>query len=351
MPSPRNAAVVSTLSLVAFRFAKAAASSVPDASAVHILDVALIILPVFGLIGLGYLAGRTGLLSKTVGDGLTEFVATVGIPMMIFRTMATAHFPDLSPWPLWGTYFGGAIVSWALGSMLATRVFGRSRAAGVIAGTSASFGNLAMVGIPLIVSAYGENGAVPLFIIISVHLPTMMVAGTLMTERAVRIDAGSDEPVHVMRALKAIGRNMLFNPLVWGLFLGAAWRFFQIPLVGPVKTVVDQVAAAGLPTALISLGMAMNRYGLVGELKLSAVLTGLKLGVMPAAVWLLGTYVFGLTPAWTTVATIAAACPSGVNAYLFAQRFNVAHGLASNSIALTTLVCVGTTLVWLMLVG
>ena len=118
-----------------------------------------------------------------------------------------------------------------------------------------------------------------------------------------------------------------------------------------MKTVVDQVAAAGLPTALISLGMAMNRYGLVGELKLSAVLTGLKLGIMPAAVWLLGTYVFGLTPAWTTVATIAAACPSGVNAYLFAQRFNVAHGLASNSIALTTLVCVGTTLVWLMLVG
>lgn len=317
----------------------------------HILDVALIILPVFGLIGLGYLAGRTGFLSNTVGDGLGEFVATIGIPMLIFRTMSTAHFPDLSPWPLWLTYFGGAIISWALGSLVATRLFGRSRAAGVIAGTSASFGNLAMVGIPLIVSAYGENGAVPLFIIISIHLPTMMVAGTLMTERAVRIDAGSSEPLHVGRALKNIGRNLVFNPLVWGLVIGALWRAFEIPMGGPVKIVVDQVAAAGLPTALISLGMAMNRYGLVGEAKLAAILTGLKLGVMPATVWLLGTYVFGLTPAWTTIATIGAACPSGVNAYLFAQRFNVAHGLASNSIALTTLVCVGTTLVWLMLVG
>lgn len=317
----------------------------------HILDVALIILPVFGLIGLGYIAGRTGLLSATVGEGLGEFVATIGIPMLIFRTMSTAHFPDLSPWPLWFTYFGGAIVSWALGSLIATRLFARSRAAGVIAGTSASFGNLAMVGIPLIVSAYGEDGAVPLFIIISVHLPTMMVAGTLMTERAVRIDTGSAEPLHIGRALKNIGRNLVFNPLVWGLAIGALWRAFQIPMGGPVKIIVDQVAAAGLPTALISLGMAMNRYGLVGEAKLSAVLAGLKLGIMPAAVWLLGTYVFGLTPEWTTVATIAAACPSGVNAYLFAQRFNVAHALASNSIALTTLVCVGTTLVWLMLVG
>ncbi|MBP0573513.1 AEC family transporter, partial [Mycobacterium tuberculosis] len=138
-----------------------------------------------------------------------------------------------------------------------------------------------------------------------------------------------DEPLHVGRTLRNIARNLVFNPLIWGLALGALWRVLQIPMVGPVKTIVDQVAAAGLPTALISLGMAMNRYGLVGELALSAVLGGLKLAVMPAAVWLLGTYVFGLTPAWATVATIAAACPSGVNAYLFAQRFNVAHGLAS----------------------
>jgi predicted permease len=318
---------------------------------VHILDVVLIVLPVFGLIGLGYLAGRTGLLSQTVGDGLGEFVATIGIPMLIFRTLSTAHLPDLSPWPLWGTYFGGAIIAWALGSVIATRLFGRSRAAGVIAGTSASFSNLAMVGIPLIVSAYGEAGAVPLFIIISVHLPTMMVAGTLMTERAVRVDAGSNEPLHVGRALKNIGRNLVFNPLVIGLVVGALWRFFDIPMGGPVKTVVDQLANAGLPTALVSLGMAMNRYGLVGEFRLSAVLAGLKLVLMPAAVWLLGRYVFGLTPEWTTISTIAAACPSGVNAYLFAQRFNVAHGLASNSIALTTLTCVFTTLVWLMAVG
>jgi predicted permease len=318
---------------------------------VHILDVALIILPVFGLIGLGYAAALTRLLSPTVGDGLGEFVATVGIPIMIFKTMATAHFPDLSPWPLWFTFFGGAIIAWAAGSLVATRVFGRSRAAGVIAGTSASFGNLAMVGIPLIVSAFGDQGALPLFIIISVHLPTMMVAGTLMTERAIRIDTGSAEPLHVGRALKNIGRNLVFNPLVWGLASGALWRWLQLPLAGPARTIVEQLAAAGLPTALVSLGMAMNRYGIVGEFRLSAVLAGLKLLVMPAAVYLLGTYVFGLTPGWTTVATLAAACPSGVNAYLFAQRFNVAHALASSSIALTTFTCVLTTVLWLLLVA
>jgi predicted permease len=313
--------------------------------------VASIVLPVFGLIGIGFLAARTGYMSPIIGDGLTDFVNKLGVPVLIFRTIGTAHFPDLSPWPLWATYFGGAIIAWAIGSTVATRLFRRSRAAGVIAGTSAAFSNLVMVGIPIIVSAFGEAGALPLFIILSVHLPTMMVAGTLMTEHAVRLDTGSSEPLHVMAVLAKVGRNLVTNPLVIGLLIGAIWRTAGLGLSGAPKVVVDHIAAAGLPTALIALGMAMNRYGMRGEVALSAVISICKLMVMPAAVYLIGTYVFRLDPAWVKVATIAGACPSGINAYLFAQRFNVAHAVASGTIALATAASVVTMVFWFLMIG
>jgi malonate transporter len=68
--------------------------------------VLVVVLPVFGLLGLGYAAARFGLLSYQAGEGLSEFVFTFCIPPLIFRTMATATPARFSqPWGYWGAYF------------------------------------------------------------------------------------------------------------------------------------------------------------------------------------------------------------------------------------------------------
>ena len=48
---------------------------------------------------------------------------------------------------------------------------------------------------------------------------------------------------------------------------------------------------------------------------------------------------------------ITAACPTGVNAYLVANRFGTGQALASNAITLTTGLAVVTVAVWLNVVG
>ncbi|HJW80044.1 MAG TPA: AEC family transporter, partial [Beijerinckiaceae bacterium] len=40
----------------------------------------------FGLIGLGYAARRLGLVSDATGEGLSDFVFTLSVPCLIFRT-------------------------------------------------------------------------------------------------------------------------------------------------------------------------------------------------------------------------------------------------------------------------
>ena len=66
-----------------------------------IADLLTIVLPVFGLIALGFLAALTGLLSERAGEGLSEFVFTIGVPALVFRTLATATLPDAQPWGYW----------------------------------------------------------------------------------------------------------------------------------------------------------------------------------------------------------------------------------------------------------
>ena len=190
-------------------------------------EIGLIVLPVFGLIGLGFAASRTGLLGERVGDGLGEFVNTVGIPILMFRTIGTAHFPDQSPWPLWTAYFCAVVVAWAAGTLIATRLFGRSRTEGVIAGACASFSNTIMVGIPLVMSAYGEAGALPLFMLISVHLPVMMVAAELARGELLRLLPGWAPEPELVHAVLPSKRCML--PSVRALIDHLAQRFEALP--------------------------------------------------------------------------------------------------------------------------
>jgi predicted permease len=58
-----------------------------------------------------------------------------------------------------------------------------------------------------------------------------------------------------------------------------------------------------------------------------------------------------MPPAWVGVAVLFAACPSGVNAYLFAERYGEGVALASSAIALSTALGVVTTLLWLQVLG
>jgi predicted permease len=120
-----------------------------------------------------------------------------------------------------------------------------------------------------VLSAYGEAGAVPLFLLIAVHLPLMMVAATVMIEGG---EAGLSAP-----ALRRFGWNMVTNPILIAFFLGLVARMAGVSLGGVPKTVIDMISASAVPCALFALGLALHRYGIAGDLTLSVVITALKL--------------------------------------------------------------------------
>ncbi len=77
------------------------------------------IVPVFGLITLGFLAGRTGYLSEAAAKGLPEFVFRIAMPVMLFRTIGTAAAPAIAPSAILASFFGAAFVAWVLAAILA----------------------------------------------------------------------------------------------------------------------------------------------------------------------------------------------------------------------------------------
>ena len=313
----------------------------------QILDI---VVPVFGLIAIGYAIAWTRLLPAETGEHLADFVFAVAIPVLIFRTIAAADFSGASPWLIWLPFFGVFGLMWIVGAVLVRKLFGRDARAGLVAGVSAAYGNTVLVGIPLTLAAFGEAGAVAIALIVAVHLPVTMAASAILIERAERQDGVAGADADARAKAKAVVFSLVRNPIIVGIVIGGLWRLLGLSLGGVPGILVDRIAEVAATIALLALGMSLRKYGLRGNVSAGLVLCGLKLVVMPAIVLVLVRYVVPMPPLWAKVVVVAAACPTGVNAYLVAARFKTGEGLASNAITISTAFAVVTITVWLSIV-
>jgi malonate transporter len=307
-------------------------------------DLISIVLPTFGLIAIGYVAGRLKLLGDRAGDGLSDYVFLLAIPSLIFRTLSTSGTPAENPWGYWIAYFGGVIVVWTAAMILARRVFKRDKAEAAVHGFSAGQANTVLVGVPLILAVYGDEGAVPLFLLLAIHLPIMMTAVTVLIEAS----EGGRSPLAMA---KGLAKTIVTHPIVLALTAGVVAQHFHVQATGAAKSLIDQLAATASPCALVAMGLALAKFGFVSDMKAVAAISALKLFVHPFLVWLLAFHVLTVPPVWAGVAVLFAAMPCGVNAYLIAARYKVGQATASAAVAVSTAVSVISVSGWLWVIG
>jgi malonate transporter and related proteins len=306
-----------------------------------------VVAPVFLLIGIGYGLAKFKVLSVSVSEALGHFVYVVAVPVLIFRTLINADLSGGLPLSLWASYFLGIAVAWSLGALVIRKGFGRDARAGAIGGISAAFANLVLVGIPLISAVYGQDGLVPILLIISVHLATMTVLMAVAMERAAAIDKGEKAPP-LGKMIGGAAKSLVKNPIIVTIVLAFAWRQTGLDLPDLASDVLNRIASTALPLALLSLGMSLVQYGMRGNILPGFLLGTIKILVMPAVVFAASAFVFQLPPLWTTVATVCAGCPTGVNAYIFANRYGTGHAMSANAITMTTLVAILSTSLWIL---
>jgi predicted permease len=292
-------------------------------------------LPIFILIGVGYAAAHFRLMDKQAGEGVSDYVFFIATPALVLKTMSAADSLAAQPWGYWSAYFIGVAIVWALAMWLDRRLHATSYSESVVAGFSAGQSNTVLVGIPVIIKAFGDAGAVPLFLLIAVHL----TAAIFLFE--------GRKGLHWTQITKQIA----LHPMTLALVAGLALRAIGMPPSGPVKTIVDLLADTTIPCALVAMGLALHHYGVKTPLAQTSPVIVLKLILHPAIVYLLAFHVFDMPPVWAGVAVLFAAMPTGINAFLFAARYRTGEALASSCIALSTGLAVFSTFFWLWILG
>ena len=289
------------------------------------------VLPVFGMIVLGFAFTEFRIFDAAAGRGITLFVFNAAIPALLFKTVATLGRGEAAPWGLWIAFFGGLAVTWVATAVVARQTVALSASGGAAASMAAGFGNLALLGTPLALAHFGNAAAVPLGLILSVHAPVLWFAATLHRELA-RHSSGFS----LIRTARELLLNLLTNAIVLALVLGSIWRWAGIGLHPIAGRMLDMLADASVPAALFALGVSLAGYSLRGAWSGIAWLIGLKMVLMPVLVFLLAQYAVNLPPLWAKLAVLFAAMPTGANAFLFAHRNEESVPAVSGAIALGT---------------
>ena len=142
------------------------------------------VLPVFGMIVLGFAFVKPRIIEGPAGRGISAFVFNLAIPALLFKTVATMDQQQGAPWALWFVFFGGIAVTWVATALVSQRLPSISASGGAAASMAAGFGNLALLGTPLALAHFGQQVAIPLGMILSVHAPILWTAATLHRELA-----------------------------------------------------------------------------------------------------------------------------------------------------------------------
>jgi malonate transporter and related proteins len=301
------------------------------------MAVLTIVAPIFVLVAVGYLAARARLLTETAQKGIAEFAFNFAMPALLFRSIATATAGPPGTARIVLAYFGGVAIVWVLATA-GTRLLLRRPAidAATIAMTSV-FGNIVMIGIPLVLSVVGPEGAAPMAALLSIHTPILWFVGTLHQQATEQTQGRS-----AVTVARDLGLELVRNPLLIAIASGALWRVAGLNIPQALDSSLALLGQAGIPCAQIALGASLTRFAIKGQLPTLASVLVLKLIALPAAVYVMAVHVFELPRLVVEVALIFAAMPAGANAFLFAERNGRVVNSASGAVALGTLLGAGT---------
>lgn len=301
-----------------------------------------VILPVFLVIGAGYLAVWRKYFSPAAVDGLMKFTQNFAIPCLLFSAISTLDLGQEFNWRLLLSFYAGATISFLAGIVGARLLFRRAWPDCVAIGFCCLFSNSVLLGLPITERAYGADALAGNYAIIALHSPFAYGLGITVMEI---VRAQKTGLALVPQVLKAMFRNAL----ILGIGLGFLVNLSGTPVPQVVTDAVNLMARAALPAALFGLGGVLVQYRPEGDLRTIGYVIGASLILHPAITWTLGSALDLSRDAFRSAVLTAAMAP-GINTYIFANMYGVAKRVAASAVLIGTTVSVLTVWLWLAII-
>lgn len=284
------------------------------------MSIITILLPIFFVFGIGYIAQRFLLLETRV---ISKFALYILVPFLVFRTFYEQSI-NASYSYLIVYMFGLCLVIILIISILSMILrYSEEERCGLV--LSSAFMNNGNYGTPLVLFLFGMEG-------MRIAIILMVLQQLLMSTLGVYY-AAKGSPYHggIKAAIKAVKKM----PMVYGAILGITFNWLELPLGNFMKG-IDIIADAAIPTIMVTLGMQLANMTIkkVDWKKLSTALS-LKLVAAPVIAALI-IYAMPIDEMTKKIMIIMAATPTAANTTMYAIQFQVEPQNVSSATLLST---------------
>ncbi len=297
-----------------------------------------LLLPVFGIIGLGYLTHRFLTIKPHWIKILNFFIYYVSLPALIISLFSKIEFTQSTLGFL--GFHAGLVVALSLLLLVLLSLFTLNNKTKVAIVLGAMVGNTVYMGYPILRATYPDFPIEVAMGAGTIQLIVGLLVAVLLIEYLVQ----------KTKKLSTYFVDLAKDPLVIAVVLGIGLSF--VPTSAPTETVSTLVTTIGKtasPLALFTLGIFMYRTFSKQSWLLGAFAIGAKLVLLPIAVLFL-CLLFGYNKEFMQVSVIVSAMPTAVTSFVLAQKYALDEQLAADTILVSTILSIVSlpVIVWLL---
>jgi predicted permease len=282
-------------------------------------------LPTFAWVIIGVILKGVGLLSQGINDRLSRLAFTYGLPLMLFTGAAQVDYSGLGN----ALYLLAGILATLL-TLLLSWYYSRWRGHPVqyrgIFVQAAFRSNLAILGVALTYSAYGERG--PVMAALPVALMTVLY--NILAVWVLNATLGS------RTNLKNVALGIIRNPLIIGISAGVVLSVSGLPIPEGLPAMGSVLSTFFLPLVLVCIGASMNFSRLYKASSLTWESSFWRLCVAPL-VGVLLVWSMGVRDEQLGVMFLLLASPVAASSHVMVVAARGDGTLAANIVVLTTL--------------
>ena len=293
-------------------------------------QVVELVIPLFGLILLGYVAGRLKRLPVEGLAWMNFFIVYIALPALFFNLLASTPVSEFANVNFLLHTTLGTFIVFALCFTVARLVRKTSVQSATIQGFAGAYGNIGYMGPPLAIAAFGPQAGVPVALVFCLdNALHFTLAPTLMA-------MGSNDKRRVLPLLGGIVVKIFSHPFILASLAGILAAYFRYRPPAPVASLLDSLSNAAAPCALFVMGVTTAMRPLKRVPLEITYLVPIKLILHPLLMYLLLLNVPDLEPVWLHSAVLLAALPSATNVFVLAQQYGVWEERASSAVVIST---------------
>lgn len=303
------------------------------------IDIFIIIAPLFFIIFFVSVLRYIGFIKGDWTSNLNQYVLKIGLPALIFTSLAHTKISFLSELELIFINFTFLIIiflfSYAIGHMLNLEKKMRDTIIVCL-----MFSNVAYMGIPILTRVFDDTILSPISIIVAVYLLVFFGMGVSYLEITRHKSTTS--------TLKIIMKTIFTNPILIAVFCSILVHITHISLPTFFTTALNMITTSITPIVLVIIGIFIgsSTLGSLRDWKPVALFSLGTLIILPLMFYI-GLIIFRQNPTYHIISILESAMPLGITPFAIADHYGLNKNFIARTIVMSTALSIITLPFWI----